>query len=389
MAYMAQKSMENGSENGYAGSTRTQAPGGGNVGRRDTKKTAVTIRDVAKASGFSASTVSIVLNNAPLARYIPLLTKTRIQKTAKTLGYHPNIFAKSLRSKRNHTVGVILFDITDPYCTPILRGIENTLYQASYLPILTDAHNERSRFERYLEMLLERRVEALIILANWLFLDINILGDLEKPELPTVIIGRELESDSISSVTVDDEGGGYAALAHLYALGHRKIAFVRGPRALSSSKNRWRGVQRFMRDTGLRLDERLIIDLPDQLSPNMGVDDAYRMTQELLKQRRPFTALMAYDDMTAFGAVRALAKAGIRVPTDCSVVGFDDVSPSSLFVPSLTTIRQPLEAMGAAAVNIVVDTLNSAAENRKILAVHRKLSSEVVVRESTRAISQS
>jgi LacI family transcriptional regulator len=388
MFFMPQKDMENGVENSYSDPTRSQVPGGGSVGRKESQKTTITIRDVAKSSGFSASTVSIVLNNAPLARYIPLLTKTRIQKTAKALGYHPNIFAKSLRSKRNHTVGIILFDITDPYCTPILRGIENTLYQASYLPILTDAHNERGRFERYLEMLLERRVEALIILANWLFLDINILGDLEKPGLPTVIIGRELQSNSTSSVTVDDEGGGYAALAHLYALGHRKIAFVRGPKALSSSKNRWRGVQRFLRDTGLRVDEHLVVDLPDQLSPNMGVDDAYRMTQELLKQRRPFTALMAYDDMTGFGALRALAKAGIKVPGDCSVVGFDDVSPSALFVPSLTTVRQPLEAMGSAAVNIVVDMLNSAAENRKIQAVHRKLPSEIVVRESTRAISK-
>jgi LacI family transcriptional regulator len=359
---------------------------GGSVGRTNAKKATVTIRDVAKASGFSASTVSIVLNNAPLARYIPLPTKSRIQKAAKTLGYHPNVFARSLRSKRNHTVGVMLFDVTDPYCTPILRGIENTLYQSSYLPILTDAHNERSRFERYLEMLLERRVEALIILANWLFLDINILADLEKPEIPTVIIGRELESSSTSSVTVDDEGGGYAAVAHLYALGHRKIAFVRGPKALSSSKNRWRGVQRFARDTGLQLDERLVVDLPDQLSPNMGVDDAYRATQELLKQRRPFTALMAYDDMTAFGAVRALAKAGIKVPGSCSVIGFDDVTPSALFVPSLTTIHQPLESMGASAVNIVIDSISSAAENRRIPAVHRKLPSELVVRESTRAV---
>lgn len=348
----------------------------------------MTIRDVAKASGFSASTVSIVLNNAPLARYIPLLTKNRIQKAAKSLGYHPNIFAKSLRSKRTHTIGVILFDITDPYCTPILRGIENRLYEASYLPILADAHNERGRFERYLEMLLERRVEALIILANWLLLDINILSDLGKPDVPTVIVGRELESNSTSSVTVDDEGGGYAAVAHLHALGHRKIAFVRGPKALASSKNRWSGVRRFARDTGLELDARLVVDLPEQLNPNMGVDDAYRMTQELLRQRRPFTALMAYDDMTAFGAVRALAKSGIQVPRDCSVIGFDDVSTSSLFLPSLTTIRQPLEAMGSSAVNIVVDSINSAAEHRKVPAVHRKLPSELVVRESTRALAQ-
>jgi LacI family transcriptional regulator len=349
---------------------------------------AVTIRDVAEESGFSATTVSIVLNNAPLARYIPTPTKTRIQKAAKKLGYHPNIFAKSLRSKRNHTVGVMVFDVTDPYCTLILRGIENTLYQASYLPILTDAHNERSRFERYLEMLLERRVEGLIILANWLLIDINLLADLEKSEIPTVIIGRELESKSISSVIVDEEGGAYAALAHLHGLGHRKIAFVRGPKALLSSKKRWKGIQKFAQDTGLELDQKLIVDLPDQLSPNVGVEDAYKMTEELLKRRRPFTALMAYDDMTALGAIRALTKSGVRVPEQCSVIGFDDVTTAGLFVPSLTTVRQPMEAMGAAGVNIILDGISARNENRDFAAVQRKLPSELVARESTRSVGE-
>src|SRR5207248_2013747 len=132
----------------------------------------VTIREVAKESGFSSTTVSIVLNNAPLARYIPDTTKKRIERAAKKLGYRPNLFARSLRNRRSHTVGVMVFDMTDPYCTPILRGIETSLYQASFLPILTDVHNERSRFERYLEMLLDRRVEALIVVANWLFVEI-------------------------------------------------------------------------------------------------------------------------------------------------------------------------------------------------------------------------
>ena len=112
-------------------------------------------------------------------------TKKRIEKAAKKLGYRPNLFARSLRSKRSHTVGVMVFDMTDPYCTLVLRGIENSLYQSSYLPILTDVHNERSRFERYLEMLLDRRVEALIVLANWLFVDIDVLADLEKSSIPT------------------------------------------------------------------------------------------------------------------------------------------------------------------------------------------------------------
>jgi LacI family transcriptional regulator len=355
--------------------------------RRDSKRGAVTIRDVARASGFSASTVSIVLNNAPLSRYIPQVTKIRIQKTAKNLGYHPNIFAKSLRSKRNHTVGVILFDITDPYCTLILRGIEKSLYQASYLPILADAHNERGRFERYLEMMLERRVEGLLILANWLYLDINLLADLERGKTPSVIIGRELDSKATSSVTVDDEGGAYSAVAHLYSLGHRKIAFVRGPKALASSKARWRGVQRFVRDTRVELDPRLMVDLPDQVNLDAGVDDASRMTEELLKHKRSFTALMAYDDMTAFGAIRSLNKVGIRVPQDCSVIGFDDINASHLFVPALTTVRQPMEAMGASAVAILLDAISAATDNRSAAAIHRKLAAELVIRESTHRVS--
>ena len=144
------------------------------------KTSVITIRDVAKESGFSSTTVSIVLNDAPLARYIPPATKKRIEKAAKKLGYRPNLFARSLRSKRSHTVGVMVFDMTDPYCTLILRGIENCLYQSNFLPILTDAHNQRSRFERYLEMMLGRRIEGLILLANWLFLDINLIADLTK-----------------------------------------------------------------------------------------------------------------------------------------------------------------------------------------------------------------
>src|SRR5215831_13109340 len=142
-----------------------------------TKGSIVTIREVAKESGFSSTTVSIVLNNAPLARYIPTATKKKIERAAKNLGYRPNLFARSLRSKRSHTVGVMVFDMTDPYCTLILRGIENSLYQSNFLPILTDVHNQGSRFERYLEMMLDRRIEGLVVLANWLFLDINLIAD--------------------------------------------------------------------------------------------------------------------------------------------------------------------------------------------------------------------
>ncbi|MGA9528763.1 MAG: LacI family DNA-binding transcriptional regulator [Terriglobales bacterium] len=346
----------------------------------------VTIRDVARESGFSATTVSIVLNDAPLARYIPGTTKKRIETAAKRLGYRPNVFARSLRSRRSHTVGVMVFDATDPFCTLVLRGIQNSLYQASYLPILTDVQNEHARFERYLEMLLDRRVEALIVVANWLFVNIEVLGDLEKSNIPTAMIGRELKNEAISSVIVDNELGGYMAVEHLYSLGHRKIAFIRGPKTLTDSAPRWRGVRAFAKARGLQLEERLIADLPESRDPISSFETGYKLTEEMLKTKRPFTALMAFDDMTAFGAIRALIRTGFRVPEQCSVVGFDDVAASSLCTPSLTTIRQPMEVMGAMATSIVLEGINAVVDKREMHAVHRKVAPELAVRESTRRL---
>ncbi len=352
-------------------------------------KSGVTLRDVAQESGVSPATVSIVLNNAPLARYIPPSTKDRIERAAKKLGYRPKDVSRFLSAKRNRTVGVMVFDITDPFCTLILRGIENSLYQASYLPILTDVHNQRGRFERYLEVLLARQVEALVFVANWLFVDIDLLADLEKRNIPAVMIARELSSGSISSVMVDNEAGAHLAIEHLYSLGHRKIAFIRGPKMLGDSAPRWRGVRSFARSVGLEIDPTLVVDLPDSLDPNSGFEGGFKITEEFLKHKKRFTAVMAFDDMTAFGAIRGLARAGLKVPEDCSVIGFDDVILAGLSVPSLTTVRQPMEALGSAAVGIVLEAISSAIEEREFEVVHRKLAPELVVRESSRSVPRS
>ena len=133
----------------------------------------------------------------------------------------------------------------------------------------------------------------------------------------------------------------------------------------------------------LELDQRLILDLPESRDPLSSFEAGFKLTEELIKQKRPFTALMAFDDMTAFGAIRALAKAGIRVPEQCSVIGFDDVATCAVYTPALTTVRQPMETMGAAAVGIVVDGINAVLEKRETSALHRKVAPELVVREST------
>jgi LacI family transcriptional regulator len=366
-----------------AASSATKARRESESSRQLGQPTTATIRDVAERSGFSSATVSIVLNNAPLSRYIPDTTKVRIQRAASQLGYRPNLFARSLRGRRSHTIGVMVFDMTDPYCTLVLRGIENTLYQASFLPILTDVHNERSRFERYLEMLLDRRIEGLVVLANWLFVDINVLADLEKNNIPTATVGRELKNDKISSVIVDNTAGAHTALEHLYSLGHRKIAFIRGPHGLFDTEPRWRGVRALARERNLELDPQLVVDLPVSGDPLSSFEQGYKLTEELLARRRPFTALMAFDDMTAFGAIRALAKAGLRVPDQCSVVGFDDVSPAAIYSPALTTVRQPMEIMGATAATLVVEAVNGMLEKKPARPIHRRIVPELIVREST------
>jgi LacI family transcriptional regulator len=353
------------------------------------KKRASTIRDVAAESGFSPATVSIVLNNAPLSRYIQATTKERIVKAARKLGYQPNELARSLRSRRNNTIGVVVFDITDPFCTPILRGIENGLYHSSYVSVLADAHNELSRFERYLEMLLERRVEGMIVIANWTLVDIDLLADLEKRNIPTVVIGRELEKGSINSIMVDNETGGRIALQHLYGLQHRKIAVVRGPRMVVDSPIRWTGIINYAQSVGLTIDPKLVVELPDRKEPNSSFEGGYRAVDELLKRKKPFTAVLAFDDMTALGVIRGLTERGIKVPEQCSVIGFDDVAPAALAIPALTTVRQPMEAMGATAVELVVESLSSDLRPGELTVVHRKMAPELVVRESTRAVAVS
>ncbi|HEY2544497.1 MAG TPA: LacI family DNA-binding transcriptional regulator [Candidatus Acidoferrum sp.] len=362
------------------------APEAISMKRASGKNQTVTMRDVAEDSGFSPATVSIVLNNAPLARYIAPATKKRIEEAAKKLGYRPNAMARFLRSKRSHSVGLVFVDITDPFCTPVLRGIENALYQSSYVPIFADAHNQRNRFERYLEMLLEHHVEALIVVANWLVVDIHVLADLSKRNIPAATIGWELPGDTVSSVMVDNETGGRMALEHLYQLGHRKIAFIRGPKMIIDSAPRWRGVQKFAHTAELEIDPALVLQLPDSFDPNSGFEGGQRLTEELLQKKKKFTALMAFDDLTAFGAIHALTKAGVKVPEHCSVTGFDDVLLSALSAPSLTTVRQPLEAMGTNAVNIVMEGIKAGLEKREWNIARQKMNPELVIRESTRAV---
>src|SRR5271163_1333820 len=323
----------------------------------------VTIVDVARLSGFSASTVSIVLNEAPLSRYVAAGTKERIRAVAGDLGYRPNASARSLRSRRSHTIGIMVSDISDPFCTLILQGIEKALYPTTYLPIIMIAYNQREQFERHIEMMLERHVEGLVLVANWLFGEFDLLAEIRKNQIPTVGVGRDLTASRVRSLQVDNEAGGYAAARHLYELGHREIAVLRGPSELSDSDRRWNGVQRFAAEAGLRLATRRVAQLSPAVDPTSGFEEGFRLTSAMIGRKVKFTAVLAFDDLTGLGSIRALSRAGRRVPEDCSVIGFDDVPLAAVSTPGLTTIRQPMEQMGSMAAEWVLDALGGTKEN--------------------------
>ena len=355
--------------------------------KRRTKSTHVTLADVARASGFSTSTVSIVLNEAPLSRYVAATTKEHIRKKAAEMSYHPDALARSLSRRHSQTIGVLVFDISDPFCMSLLRGIERTLYPTPYLPIIMDADNRHEQFDRYLDMLIGRRVEGLILVANWLFAEIETLSQVEKNKIPLTVVGRDLTSRSIRSVVVDNEAGGYEAIRHLYSLGHRKIATLRGPEEMDDSSRRWAGIQRFAAKVGLRLNPRLSLQLPAMIDATSGFESGMRLTNQLIETRIDFSAILAFDDLTALGAIRALWTAGRRVPDDCSVIGFDDVPQAALSTPGITTIHQPMLEMGSLAAKLVLDAVDASKKsNATDASLLHLLPPSFVQRDSTKKL---
>ena len=352
--------------------------------KQSTAKTTatVTIRDVARQCGLSPTTVSMVLNRTPLASYIPESTKKRIIQVAEGLGYQPNPFAQALRSQHSHTIGVMVPDIADPYCAQILRGIENSFSRSSYLPFLVDIQNDRLRFKKYLNVLLGRRVEGLIILANSLSFETELLSASESRKIPCVILGREPETDALSWVATDNQAGTQQALEHLYRLGHRKIAFIRGSSMIVDSHHQWAGICSFAAAAGLELDPRLVVTLSDPFS---SYEAGFECTKQLLALQLPFTALVAFDDMTAFGAIRALISAGLRVPLDCSVIGFDDIPAAAFYNPALTSVREHMETLASMGAEILMEAIRAHRKNTTVSPVHHKVKPELMVRESTAA----
>ena len=327
----------------------------------------VTLREVAEHVGLASGTVSAVLNNAPSARAIPEHTRKRIHEAARELNYRPNFLARSLRKKRTYTVGLIIEEIGDAYGSLVISGIEAYLREHNYFFLTVIHRHDASMLREYSQLLLERGVEGFITVDTSLQ---------EALPLPTVSVAGHRTLPGVTNVVLDQERGARVALEHLLALGHRKIAFMKGQPFSSDSADRWKGVCSVAEELGLEMDADLIINLEvDDPSPQVG----YPYAKQLLARKKPFTALFAYNDISAIGAIRAIQEEALQVPQDVSVVGFDDIQWAAFHTPSLTTVRQPLGKMGQIAAETLIRMIENPGEHSSEIAIEPTL----VVREST------
>ena len=327
----------------------------------------VTLKDVATHVGLTAGTVSAVLNNAPSARSIPEHTRQRIQAAARELNYRPNFLARSLRKMRTYTIGLIIEEIGDAYGSLVISGVEACLRRHNYFFLTVIHRHDAAMLHNYSQLLLERAVEGFITI------DISLL---EPLPLPTVSVAGHRTLKGVTNIVLDQETGARAALEHLVGLGHRKIAFMKGQPYSSDSEGRWDAIRKAACELGLAMDPDLVVNLEfDDPSPQLG----YPYAKQLLARHKPFTALFAYNDISAIGAIRALQEEGLRIPQDVSVVGFDDIPWAAFHTPSLTTVRQPLGKMGQIAAETVIAMIEHRGEHPSEIAVEP----ELVVREST------
>jgi LacI family transcriptional regulator len=331
----------------------------------------VTLKTVAKHVGLSPGTVSAILNNSSACRSVPESTKSRTFAAARELNYKPNYWARALRVKRTHTIGVIAAEIGDPYGSGIVSGIERYLQERNFF-YLTVAHRHKNKLiESYSRMLLERGVEGYITV------DTSVAQPLP---LPAVAVAGHHSVEGVTNIVLDHRKAVRAVLQHLSELGHKEIAFMRGPVSSSDSEDRWSSIVQIAGELGIPIQLELVVELNDPdgraaLSPEDGLPFA----KELLGRSRPFTALFGYNDNSAIAAIRVFQDAGLRVPEDISVVGFDDIQAAGYTNPSLTTVRQPLEKMGEIAAKTLLDLI----EDRGEYVPEILIEPQFVVRQST------
>jgi DNA-binding LacI/PurR family transcriptional regulator len=327
----------------------------------------ISLKTLGEYLNLSPATISLVLNNAPGVRSIPQETRDRVMEAAAKFDYRPSFYARSLRKRQSFLIGVLVPELNDSYATQVMAGVEECLIEEGYLYLTASHRRKADLIQEYPGLLMDRSVEGFI------FIDTIVE---EGTTLPTVVVAGHKKIEGATNVVLDQKRAAELALRHLYQLGHRRIAFMRGGSHSSDADDRWECLMTVARDLKIEVTPERCAQLELRVStPELGVGPA----NELIARGGDFTAVVAFNDIAAIGAIRAFMNQGLRVPEDISIIGFDDIQGAAFHNPSLTTIRQPLQEMGAVAARILLQRIRGQATFPDIVPIHP----ELVIREST------
>jgi LacI family transcriptional regulator len=333
----------------------------------------ITLKELAATLQLSQSTVSRIVNGGAAAHRIAAETQERVLQAAARHGYFANSVARSLRQKRTFTIGVMVPEISDIDSTAVLGGIEDELLKAGYFYFVASHRHRPELLVGHTRTMLARSVEGIIA-----------IGTMIEEELPVPLVsvfGHKRRSEAVS-IELDHGQAARLALEHLKGLGHKHIAFIKGQESRPDSRQRWQSVLNAAKTLHLAVDPRLVVQL---CGPGPGPASGSEVTRELLKTRRPFTAICAFNDVTAIGAMLALREAGLRVPRDVSIVGFDDALIATSSNPPITTIHHPLRSVGQTAAMTMLGLISDEIPrpHTPTITLHPNL----VVRRSTSSVA--
>jgi DNA-binding LacI/PurR family transcriptional regulator len=328
----------------------------------------VSLKKLAEHLGLSPATVSLVINRSSVADSIPQATKDRIFAAARKFKYRANFFARSLRTQRSFTIGVMVPEVSDGYSASVMSGVEDHLLQEGYFYFVASHRHRSDLIDEYPRMFLERSVDGLIAVDTpWHF----------NLSVPVVTVSGHNDVKGVTNIVLNHQRAAEVALKHLVHLGHRQIAFIKGQEFSSDTEVRWANIERVANHLGLTINPHLVTQLEgDSPSPELG----YEATKKLLVAKKSFSALFAFNDISAMGAIRALRESGFHVPEDVSVIGFDDIQSAAFQNPALTTVRQPLREMGRAAAEILLKRINRPGSE---LHDQHVVEPELIIRETT------
>ncbi len=326
----------------------------------------VTIKDIAKTAGVSHTTVSRALQGNPA---ISAETTARIKKLAQEMGYTPSAVAQSLLSQRTYTIGMVITTIADPFIVQIVEGVERVAKEAGYSVFLSTSHNNPNQEIAVVDTFQRRRVDAIIVTSSRVGSVYS--SQLDKIQVPIVLINNQEEGDFLHTVAVNDIQGAQLAVQHLLDLGHSRIAYIGASNRPKSNRRRMAGYETALKQAGIPNFSDLILTPP--------ADNDFERGQAALDLLlvAGASAVFCYNDIIAIGLLMACRQRNLCIPQELSVVGFDDIEPASYVTPSLTTIRQPRSKLGQLAMNMVLDLLNEQEAQDQILEC------ELIVRESS------